>query len=204
MPFFRKKSVWEIFCTLVLAGIYGRFAYNFADALMVNPNLSGFMYLVFDSIVVCFVLTRAAPSRTSPSVTYWAIAMLGTWSSLLFNPLPDTPGMSVFLIPQLIGMCISFAGFLSLNRSFGLLASNRGIRTGGIYRYMRHPLYASYILSGASFLLQHISLWNVAIFTLQAVMEIARIFIEEDFLKTDEAYAAYMARVRWRLLPGVW
>lgn len=32
---------------------------------------------------------------------------------------------------------------------------------------------------------------------------LAKSFIEEDFLRSDPEYAEYLAKVRWRWLPGV-
>jgi protein-S-isoprenylcysteine O-methyltransferase Ste14 len=84
------------------------------------------------------------------------------------------------------------------------MPSNRGIRTTGIYKVIRHPLYAGYILTNTSFFFQHLSLWNFLILLLSTTMEIKRILIEEEFLGTDPEYVEYRSRVEFRIIPRVW
>ncbi len=75
----------------------------------------------------------------------------------------------------------------------------------GIYRFIRHPLYA-----GVALVLIGSALWlGSAAAALLSVVPIgvlvARILVEEHFLRVRLAgYAAYAARVRFRLVPGVW
>jgi hypothetical protein len=42
------------------------------------------------------------------------------------------------------------AATLRLGRSFGIVATNRGIQTGGLYRIVRHPIYAAYVWPSAA------------------------------------------------------
>lgn len=199
-----KKSLWEAFCNLITAIAYLWFIINFAIAFKNKHEISILLYAIFDTIVIVILLARGMPKSTSTNLVYWAAAMGGSWSSLFLHPYPSTPGTAFFLIPQIIGICISFAGLLSLNKSFGLMASNRGIRTNGIYRYIRHPLYTGYILANISLVVQHFSYWNLAILIFNTIMEIWRLFIEENFLGSDPLYAAYMKTTKWRMIPGVW
>ena len=120
--------------------------------------VSVLLFAIFDTVVVFFLFLRGMPKSTSTNPVYWSAGTGGSWASLLLQPAALTPGTSFLLIPQIAGIVISFAGLLSLNKSFGLLASNRGIRTTGMYRYIRHPLYAGYILTNVSFMIQHFSL----------------------------------------------
>ena len=50
-------------------------------------------------------------------------------------------GMLMFL-----GFGIAVSAKLSLCRSFGVVAGNRGVRTGGLYGLVRHPMYLGYFL----------------------------------------------------------
>jgi protein-S-isoprenylcysteine O-methyltransferase Ste14 len=120
------------------------------------------------------------------------------------RPYPSVNGVSYWLIPQCIGVAISFAGLLSLNRGFGIMVGNRGIHSKGMYRFIRHPLYAGYFLTIFSFLVQHLSLWNIAIFILFFVLQIFRIRNEENFLAADPTYVKYVRHTKWRLVPGIW
>jgi protein-S-isoprenylcysteine O-methyltransferase Ste14 len=90
---------------------------------------------------------------------------------------------------------------LSLGRSFGLVAANRGVRTGGLYRYVRHPAYSGYILAYSGYVLENPSLRNACLFAVVLVFEGVRIVEEERTLAGDPAYQEYRRRVRSRVVP---
>ncbi len=75
----------------------------------------------------------------------------------------------------------------------------------GPYAYVRHPLYA-----GAAPFLLGIPLWFGSLVALGAALLVialilSRIGIEERFLRSAlPGYGDYCARVRWRIVPGVW
>ena len=95
------------------------------------------------------------------------------------------------------------AGLLSLNRSFGLVAAQRDIKTGGLYRVVRHPVYASYLISSSAYLLTNTSPMNGAVYVLAMLMLVARLLREERFLAADVRYRVYMRQVKYRLLPFI-
>jgi len=75
----------------------------------------------------------------------------------------------------------------------------------GVYRFVRHPLYA-----GAVLLLLGMCLWlestaGLLLALIPLAILVVRIGIEERFLVEHlEGYAEYRGRVRSRLVPGVW
>lgn len=75
----------------------------------------------------------------------------------------------------------------------------------GVYGVVRHPMYA-----GAIPLLVGMPLWlgsyaATALASVPIGILVLRIRIEEQFLRRElEGYAAYMARVRYRLIPFLW
>ena len=75
----------------------------------------------------------------------------------------------------------------------------------GVYSVVRHPMYA-----GGSLLLFGIPLWlesyaGALVACLAVAALVARIFLEERFLRRElPGYAAYADRVRYRLIPFVW
>jgi protein-S-isoprenylcysteine O-methyltransferase Ste14 len=123
---------------------------------------------------------------------------------MLMRPAPQVHDHLPFLITQVIGMAISLTGLFSLNKSFGLVAANRGVKTGGLYGVMRHPIYAGYFLSFGSFLVQNITLNNVVIYGVFVTLELMRIGAEERVLSQDPDYAGYARKTRWRVLPFVY
>ncbi|MEG2033764.1 MAG: methyltransferase, partial [Janthinobacterium sp.] len=77
------------------------------------------------------------------------------------------------------------------------------IKTGGMYRVVRHPVYASYLVSSSAYLLTNVSAANGAVYVLAMLMLVARLLREERFLFTDVRYRVYMRQVKYRLLPFV-
>jgi len=77
--------------------------------------------------------------------------------------------------------------------------------TTGPYEYVRHPIYASGLLSylGTPLLLG--SWYGLAIVPVMAALLAFRAVMEERMLKAElDGYLEYSARVRYRLLPLVW
>ncbi len=89
---------------------------------------------------------------------------------------------------------------ISLGRSFGIVAANRGVRTTGFYRFVRHPLYGSYLVGYLGFLLGNLSIWNVSLIVLTVLCQYARARAEERVLLQDPAYQAYAQQVRYRFI----
>jgi protein-S-isoprenylcysteine O-methyltransferase Ste14 len=82
-------------------------------------------------------------------------------------------------------------------------AGHRVVTTGP-YAVVRHPMYAGYILWVLATPLALGSLPALAPAGLIAVGVVVRTVLEDRALRTElPGYAEYAARVRWRLLPGV-
>jgi protein-S-isoprenylcysteine O-methyltransferase Ste14 len=93
------------------------------------------------------------------------------------------------------------ASALFLNRSFGILPAVREIRRGGPYRWIRHPMYASYLLMDLGLILCFPSLRNIAVVLLAALLYAARALMEEDTLAKEPSYQAYREHTRFRFVP---
>jgi protein-S-isoprenylcysteine O-methyltransferase Ste14 len=120
---------------------------------------------IFEAAVVWFSLMRPMPKKSNISVYDWSIALLGSLVILFTRPAPQVNDQIVLLCAQLFGMGISLAGLFSLNKSFGLVAANRGVKTSGMYAIVRHPIYAGYFLSFGAYLIQNMTLANAVIYT---------------------------------------
>ncbi len=82
--------------------------------------------------------------------------------------------------------------------------TNRGIVTGGPYRFIRHPAYAT---KCAAWWLEHIPTLTIesALFLCGTCTVYAlRAWTEERHLSMDKEYVAYKAKVKWKVFPGIW
>ena len=84
------------------------------------------------------------------------------------------------------------------------MAANRGVKTAGLYSLVRHPAYTGYLVSYLGYVGENASLRNVVLLLLGTAAQLVRMSEEERMLSFDDAYRAYLRRVRHRLLPHVY
>jgi protein-S-isoprenylcysteine O-methyltransferase Ste14 len=92
---------------------------------------------------------------------------------------------------------------MSLGRSIGLLPAQRKLVSQGAYRYMRHPIYTGVFFAYLAMTLARYSLFNATLFATGAGLFVLKSFVEEEFLRKDPGYAAYMKAVPWRWFPFI-
>lgn len=93
-----------------------------------------------------------------------------------------------------------FSAFVRIQRDRG-----HQVVDSGPYRVVRHPGYLGSILHmfGTGFALG--SLWALDVAALVSIVLALRTWLEDRTLRSElEGYADYAARVRFRLLPGIW
>jgi protein-S-isoprenylcysteine O-methyltransferase Ste14 len=161
--------------------------------------------VVSEGVVVLFILLRRPTRDISRRGGDWLLGLAGTLLPLLAIAPQGSP-----LLPMRVCESVMIAGFvlqlsakLTLRRSFGVVAANRGIKASGPYRLIRHPMYAGYALTHIGFLLSGPLLWNLALYGSVLAIAVRRIVAEERVLREDPAYRALAAGVRYRLLPFV-
>jgi protein-S-isoprenylcysteine O-methyltransferase Ste14 len=87
------------------------------------------------------------------------------------------------------------------------IAKDRGhtVQTGGPYRYIRHPGYFSLLCGYITIPIALGSVWACLPGALLVVNLFIRTALEDQTLQKElEGYKDYSARVRYRLIPGVW
>jgi protein-S-isoprenylcysteine O-methyltransferase Ste14 len=135
----------------------------------------------------------------------WLLAVAGCCTPLIAIPAversPELAQIGAGIM--LIGLCIQISAKVILFRSFGIVAANRGIQIRGPYRFVRHPIYAGYVVAHFGYLVGWPSTHNICLYTLALIIQMARLLREEELLMNDPAYREYAGRVRYRLLPGV-
>jgi len=191
---------------IVGAGSAALFAYSFLQFYLESHRPIGIIFFAQQTLVALAFLIRRPASVVTRRVDDWLLAFAGTFMGVLFRPTGEhLPwGIWVGSAVQLVGATMAVTCILTLGRSFGFAAADRGLVTRGVYSIVRHPMYASYLLLESGYLLQSLSLWNAAVLVMGTLCNGGRALVEERLLATNKDYLAYRLRVRRRIVPGVW
>ncbi len=155
-------------------------------------------------LLVLMFLSRRRSRATSTRPIDWLFAA-GGWLPILMRPDAASGGPALAgAILQAGGLLMTCAGFIALGRSFGVVAANRGLKVSGPYRFVRHPIYLSHSVTMVGFLVANPSVLNSALLVITTACQLMRIRAEERVLTETADYAEYRARVRWRLVPGLY
>jgi len=158
-----------------------------------------------EALLIGMIVTRRRSTDVSRSWQDALIALVGTAAPLLQRaggwtlPALEQIGFAV----QIVGVLLAIIATSSLGRSFGILAANRGVKTKGLYRLVRHPLYGSYLFSYLGFFLGNISLLNLVAILFAFFCQYLRAKAEEQVLLRDPAYQSYVRQVRYRFIPFI-
>jgi protein-S-isoprenylcysteine O-methyltransferase Ste14 len=193
------KSGRELTFDLLLMGGWALYAGGFLTRLMTGGGLVELGQVMAVTVFAALFLLRR-PAQRSGTTWETLLALAGTFLPVAARP---TPGNLYWLgeIVQVLGLTGMVAAAISLGRSFGIAPADRGLRTTGLYAWVRHPLYAMEIAYFVGFLVANPSWRNLAILIADTTVQLLRALREERILKD---YASYAGRVRWRLLPLVW
>jgi protein-S-isoprenylcysteine O-methyltransferase Ste14 len=204
------ENTWRAFAMdwaerLLLVALYVLLTHRIIVNYMEYGSTPNLLFVCSEGIAVFLILIRRPSDDVSRHPGDWVLAFGGTTLAMLV-----CPNMNGALLPPLMasgimvtGMLIQIGAKLILGRSWGLVAANRGVKITGPYRFVRHPVYAGYLLTHIAFLLMNPTTWNLTIYVLCYIFQISRLLAEERLLRKDPSYAQYMTVVRCRLIPGV-
>lgn len=163
------------------------------------------LLLITETTVAFFVLIRRPTDAISVRPGDWMLAITATAAPMLIMPSQVQWPAAVPAAIALIVFGNLFQGWakLSLRRSFGVAPANRGIKVSGPYQFVRHPMYAGYLIAHIGILALMPSVFNLAIYVLAWVSQILRLRAEERLLEQDAAYRTFAETTRWRLIPGL-
>ena len=112
------------------------------------------------------------------------------------------------LIPELTGILIAMAGLLKLNwRSFSVFPEPRPdgkLETGGIYAFIRHPMYAGILLLFLVLVIEYPSILRITALLLLGMVFIIKIRLEEAWLASRYPEFADWSKSSDRLIPFIW
>jgi protein-S-isoprenylcysteine O-methyltransferase Ste14 len=204
---------------ILLGVLFAFFAFGAFSSWRETGHIQSLILAFQELLIVGLAITRHHSIAESRSAWDWIVALVGTAAPLLQRPAPTTSeGMlstlqqpliaapaleSAGLILQIVSAALATLAVISLGRSFGIVAANRGVRTMGFYRFVRHPLYGSYMVGYLGFLLGNLSVWNIAMIVITILCQYARAVAEERILLQDPVYQDYARQVRYRFIPFI-
>lgn len=194
------RKIWEYLGNGVFALYSCFFMFLMLTDFLARHRMSSLLLIIWDAGVTWFAITRTMPKETNVSTYDWFISLFGLLP-LLVRPAPQVHDHILLLAGQLIGQVVALTGLFSLNRSMGVVAANRGVKTGGMYRFVRHPIYAGFFVFIGAYVLQNITAWNALIYLALIAGQHFRMEQEERILLKDAQYASYARQTRWRILP---
>lgn len=200
-----RRTTLDLIEKIVVSALLGLLATRMIPSALNSGNVLPVILLASEALVVAFILLRRPTHDISVDWRDWLFGLAGTVAPLLAAPPGATPIIptSVCAWLMMAGFCLNMSAKLTLRRSFGVVAANRGVKVGGPYRMIRHPMYAGYTLTQIGFLLSGPTLWNFAVYGIALWIQVIRIRAEERILNNDPAYCAMSERVRYRLVPYV-
>jgi protein-S-isoprenylcysteine O-methyltransferase Ste14 len=185
--------VFSWFCFRILTNMHG--GWSLVDSWL----------LLSEGAATLFALTHRLTDKVTRRVGDWLLTFVAA-----FFPLFVVPAAASQLLPTAVcaglimsGSLLQVMAKLTLRRSFGLAPANRGVKVGGPYRLLRHPMYAGYLLTHMAFLGTHATLWNLGLYAGAYAAQCFRILAEERVLSGDDTYRDFMKSTHWRLIPFV-
>ncbi len=194
-----------------------------------NKGLAFFIMFVVAMTISAAIIWKvnpvifAARSRVQPGTKSWDRMLLRALFLVMFAVLPvsaiDDARMHWSNLPlwlAILGHMLMLDGVAlatwaqAVNRFFepGVrIQSERGHRVidDGPYAFMRHPGYLAADLLFVGIALALGSLWGLALAVVLILILVVRIGWEDRLLHEElPGYPEYAARVRYRLVPGVW
>ncbi len=173
--------------------------------LYIGPVLHGGRLIDVGRLVYILILAvlfvMRDPARKSGATWESLLALLGTFLPVVvLKPAGGGPAWLGEAI-QTIGLAGMLAAVVSLGGGFGIAPADRGLRTTGLYRWVRHPLYAAELWFYTGYLIANPTFRNLIGLTVGTLIQIVRIGLEERILA---GYTSYAQHVRYRLVPFVW
>jgi protein-S-isoprenylcysteine O-methyltransferase Ste14 len=195
------RTIAAIACVPLVYGVYYRYEHFHIGLPLIAAVLNTL-------ILVVTMVIRRPPKRVTPNPWYWLLAFVASYwlVFIIFFLRKGTPVTSNWVSDSIamLGLLVVLWARLSLGRNIGFVPAQRELVHTGAYAFMRHPVYTGVLLTHTAFVLRAYSPMNAVLMGLGVFWFIPiKSLVEEDFLRADPQYAAYMKRVRARWIPFV-
>jgi protein-S-isoprenylcysteine O-methyltransferase Ste14 len=172
-------------------------------------TVTDWIYVLQHLLVLGIALTRPQPKvwdYSFASSVAVGVAYLYPYAQVIYlrwSPGYEAlPAVGLFLVMLAAGL--SLVSLLFIGRFFGIRPALRGLVTSGPYRFVRHPIYLSYVIGDIGYNLQEWNLVTVLLVLIGWASLVYRIHAEERVVSQHSEWPAYVATVRYRIVPGVW
>jgi protein-S-isoprenylcysteine O-methyltransferase Ste14 len=191
--------------------LFGVTATELVILFLLTPTftITDWIYVLQHLIVLGIAITRPPAKMRDYSVgSSIAVGVAYVYPYAQVIDLRWSPGQvaspTTGLVLVMLAAGLSLVSLLTMGRLFGVRPALRGLVTNGPYRFLRHPMYLSYVLADIGYNLQE---WNSVTLLLVLIgwaSLVYRIRAEERVLSQHAEWPAYAALVRYRLVPGIW
>jgi protein-S-isoprenylcysteine O-methyltransferase Ste14 len=191
--------------------LFGVTATELVILFLLTPTftITDWIYVLQHFIVLGIALTRPKPKVRDYSIaSSMAVGTAYAYPYAQVIYLRWSPGYvaspAAGLVLVTLAAGLSLVSLLTMGRLFGVRPALRSLVTSGPYRFVRHPMYLSYVVADIGYNLQE---WNFVTLVLVLVGWMSllyRIHAEERVLSQHAEWPAYVILVRYRLFPGIW
>jgi protein-S-isoprenylcysteine O-methyltransferase Ste14 len=200
-----REQARDLVARALVGGLFALLSMNLLADFMRTGHITGLLLLVSEALIVVLTVIR----RRARIIDRSTAAAVVTTVSIVGPPLlraTDAPGLlpdTATAVVSAFGLLLVIGGKMTLGRSFGIAPANRGVVARGPYLFVRHPIYAGYLITHVAFLVAEPTVLNLFVVAIADTALIARALIEERVLSMDAEYQSYCQRVAWHLVPGV-
>src|SRR5438105_13755040 len=167
-------------------------------------TITDWIYVLQHLIVLGIALTRRRPKLWDYSIVSSiavGIAYAYPYAQVIY--LRWSPGHGAWpaagLVLVTLAAGLSLVTLLTLGRLFGVRPALRGLATSGPYRFVRHPMYLSYVIADVGYNFQEWN-WGTILFVSAGWASLVyRIYAEERVLCQHPEWPAYVGLVRYRI-----
>jgi len=191
--------------------LFGVTSVELVVLVLLTPTftVADWIYVLQHLMVLGIALTREAPKARDYSLgssIAVGVAYIYPYAQVIYLRLSSGyvawPAAGLALVTLAAGL--SLVSLLTIGRVFGVRPALRDLVTSGPYRFVRHPMYLSYVMADTGYNLQESNFVTLLFVLVGWASLVYRIEAEERVLSQHAAWPAYLAFVRYRIFPGLW